>query len=52
MTKYWSNRLNKKKMNSFQCSKRTGFLEVELISASKLLIKSEAQIVLKGELSI
>lgn len=52
LAKYWSNRLNKKKMNSFQCSKRTGFMEVELISASKLLIKSEAQIVFKGELRL
>jgi len=52
LVKYWSSRLNKKKMNSFQCSERTGFMEVELISENKLLIKSEAQIVLKGELRI
>ena len=52
LTKYWSTRLNKKKMNSYQCSERTGFMEVELISNNKLTIKSEAQIVLKGELRI
>lgn len=52
LTKYWSTRLNKTKMNSFQCSERTGFMEVELIDNEKLLIKSEAQIVLKGELRI
>ncbi|MFK7813354.1 MAG: PhzF family phenazine biosynthesis protein [Maribacter sp.] len=52
LSKYWSSRLNKKKMNSFQCSERTGFMEVELISATKLLIKSEAQIVFKGVLRI
>jgi len=52
LTKYWSTRLNKKKMNSFQCSERTGFMEVELISNHKLIIKSEAQIVLKGEFRI
>jgi hypothetical protein len=39
-------------MNSFQCSERTGFTEVEIISDEKLLIMSEAQIVLKGELRI
>lgn len=50
LAKYWGDRLNKKKMNSFQCSERTGFMEVELINDQKLLIKSEAQIVLKGEL--
>ncbi|MCL4131942.1 UNVERIFIED_CONTAM: hypothetical protein GTU68_030212 [Idotea baltica] len=52
LAKYWSTRLNKKKMNSFQCSTRTGFMEVELIGNNKMTIKSEAQIVLKGELSI
>lgn len=52
LSKYWSKRLNKKKMNSYQCSERTGFMEVELISDKTLTIKSEAQIVLKGELRI
>lgn len=52
LAKYWATRLNKNKMNSFQCSKRTGFMEVELISDYKLSIKSEAQIILKGELRI
>ena len=52
LAKYWGTRLNKKKMNSYQCSERTGFMEVELISDNKLTIKSEAQIVLKGELRI
>ena len=50
LAKYWSKRLKKKKMNSFQCSERTGFMEVELISDDKLVIKSQAQIVFKGEL--
>lgn len=50
LAKYWSTRLNKKKMNSYQCSERTGFMEVELIDDSRLIIKSEAQIILKGEL--
>lgn len=52
LAKYWSTRLNKKKMNSFQCSERSGFMEVELISDKKLTIKSEAQIILKGEFRI
>lgn len=52
LSKYWSTRLNKKKMNSYQCSERTGFMEVELISDKALMIRSEAQIVLKGELRI
>jgi PhzF family phenazine biosynthesis protein len=52
LAKYWSKRLNKRKMNSFQCSERSGFMELELISEDKMIIKSEAQIILKGELSI
>jgi PhzF family phenazine biosynthesis protein len=52
LAKYWSKRLNKTKMNSFQCSERSGFMEVELISDDKMTIKSEAQIILKGELNI
>jgi len=52
LTKYWGTRLNKTKMNSFQCSERSGFMELELISDNKLTIKSKAQIVLKGELRL
>ena len=52
LAKYWGSRLNKTKMNAYQCSERTGFMEVELISDKILTIKSEAQIVLKGELRI
>lgn len=52
LAKYWAIRLNKTKMNSFQCSQRTGFMEVELLDEQKMTIKSKAQIVLKGELKI
>ncbi|MEM9076853.1 MAG: PhzF family phenazine biosynthesis protein [Bacteroidota bacterium] len=52
LAKYWGDRLNKKKMGSFQCSERTGFMEVELINEHKMTIKGKAQIVLKGELKI
>jgi len=52
LTPYWSKRLKKTKMKSFQSSKRTGFMEVELISASKLTIKSQAVIVFEGNLKL
>ena len=52
LAKYWSDRLNKKKMNSYQCSERTGFMEVELINDNELLIRGQAQIVLKGQMII
>ena len=52
LTKYWSTRLNKTKMNSYQCSERSGFMEVELIENNKLTIKSQACIILKGKLKL
>lgn len=52
LTKYWSIRLNKTKMNSFQCSERSGFMEVELIANNQLTIKSQACIILKGKLKL
>jgi len=52
LAKYWSDRLGKTKMNSFQCSERSGFMEVELINDRKLTIRSMAQIVFKGQLIV
>lgn len=52
LAKYWSTRLNKSKMNSFQCSERTGFMEVELLDEKTMSIKSEAQIILRGSMQI
>ncbi len=52
LTKYWFKRLYKKRMKSFQCSERSGFMEVGLISEDKMTIKSMARIVLEGKLRI
>lgn len=52
LAKYWSDRIGKKKMNSFQCSERSGFMEVELLNDDKMMIKSQAKIILKGELRL
>jgi PhzF family phenazine biosynthesis protein len=49
LAKYWSTRLGKTKMKSFQSSKRTGSMEVELLG-EKLIITSQAIIVLEGNL--
>jgi PhzF family phenazine biosynthesis protein len=51
LAKYWSSRLGKTRMKSFQSSKRTGFMDVEL-SDGKLLIQSQAVIVFEGRLTI
>jgi len=48
LAKYWSNRLSKKVLNSFQCSQRTGFMKVEIINAVKMSIESNAVILFEG----
>jgi len=52
LAKYWSKRLNKMKMRSFQCSDRTGSMTVELINDQKLNIQSTARIVFEGKLRV
>ncbi len=49
LTKYWSIRLNKKKMKAFQSSHRTGFMKVELDN-DKVLIYGTAVTVFEGNL--
>lgn len=49
---YWSQRLNKQKMQAFQASKRSGFMGLEIIDTDTLLIKGRALIVLEGSLRI
>lgn len=51
LAKYWSSRLGKTKMRSFQASKRTGFMEVEL-KEGKLQILGQAVIVFEGRLTV
>jgi predicted PhzF superfamily epimerase YddE/YHI9 len=48
LTRYWSERLGKTKMKSFQSSKRTGCMEVELTQDQKVLITASAVIVMEG----
>ncbi len=52
LANYWSKRLGKKTLNSFQCSERTGYMKLELVNPHKLIIKSMAKIVLQGELRL
>lgn len=48
---YWSERLGKQKMRSFQASARTGFMELDL-KEDQLLIKGQAVLVLEGIMRI
>ena len=52
LAKYWGDRLDKTIMKSFQSSARTGVMEVELISESKVTISSSAVIVFEGKLKV
>ena len=47
LAKYWSQRLGKSKLKSYQSSKRSGFMDVEL-KDGKMIISSQAIIVLEG----
>ncbi len=49
LAKYWSTRLDKTTMKSFQSSKRTGFMDVELAD-DRVFIRGEAVIVFEGRL--
>jgi len=51
LAKYWSERLGKTRMKSFQASERSGFMDVELVD-DYLLISSQAVIVFEGEISL
>ncbi|MCB1034213.1 MAG: PhzF family phenazine biosynthesis isomerase [Acidobacteria bacterium] len=51
LAKYWSERLGKTKMRSYQSSKRSGFMEVELVD-DQVVIRSQAIIVLEGMMSV
>ena len=51
LAKYWSDKLNKKKMKAFQSSHRTGYMSIELKSETVLII-SEAVIISEGNLVV
>ena len=51
LAKYWSERLNKKRMKAFQSSGRTGYMNVTL-QDEKVLLTSRAVIVLEGNLVV
>ncbi|MDB4077460.1 PhzF family phenazine biosynthesis protein [Porticoccaceae bacterium] len=51
LAKYWSERLGKKKMKSFQSSARSGFMGVE-IDNDQLIITGSAVVIFRGELFV
>ncbi len=51
LAKYWADQFNKNKVNAFQCSKRTGTMEVEILSDS-VIIRSNAVIFSTGLINV
>jgi predicted PhzF superfamily epimerase YddE/YHI9 len=51
LARYWSQRLGKTKMRSYQSSKRSGFMEVEL-KDGQLVIRSQAIVVVEGTMFV
>ncbi|MGW8369168.1 MAG: PhzF family phenazine biosynthesis protein [Gammaproteobacteria bacterium] len=51
LARYWGDRLGKRHLRSFQASKRTGFLDLEL-DGEFVHIGGQAQIVLTGEMHV
>ena len=52
LAKYWSRKKGKSKLRSFQSSKRTGQMEVDVIDENHMTILGQAVVVLEGILSI
>ena len=51
LTKYWAAKLNKTKLNAFQCSSRTGVMSTEIIQ-DKVYILGEAVTILEGQFNL
>lgn len=51
LCKYWTLKLNKKVLNAFQCSERTGSMEVDL-QDGQTVIRSNAVIFMSGEIHL
>jgi PhzF family phenazine biosynthesis protein len=52
LTGYWANKLNKQKLRAFQCSARTGILEVEVLSEEQILITGDAVVMMEGRIRL
>ncbi|MEO8582652.1 MAG: PhzF family phenazine biosynthesis isomerase [Flavitalea sp.] len=49
---YWSPKLGRKQMKAYQCSKRGGELELELLSNTVLKVTASARIMIEGTLNV
>jgi PhzF family phenazine biosynthesis protein len=51
LAKYWSDKIDKKKMKAFQSSQRGGYMNLELVG-NKVIIQSQAVIMFEGDFRI
>lgn len=52
LAKYWSDKLGKAKLKAWQCSKRGGYMNLEIMEEDKLKVTSNAVMVIEGWLTI
>ena len=52
LAKYWADKLDKKRVKSFQCSKRSGSMEIIILNDKDILIKAQAVLVFEGNLQL
>lgn len=49
---YWAEKLNKTRLQAFQCSRRGGFVDVELLQSGAVKLSGQAVTVLQGKMTI
>ncbi|AZQ45147.1 PhzF family phenazine biosynthesis protein [Nonlabens ponticola] len=52
LTAYWAEKLKKRKLKAYQCSARTGILDVEVLDDEHISITGDAVVVVRGELMV
>jgi PhzF family phenazine biosynthesis protein len=52
LSSYWGGRLNKNTFMAYQASKRGGSMKIEILDSNRILITSNAVIVLEGEIFV
>ncbi|KAA3437976.1 PhzF family phenazine biosynthesis protein [Rufibacter hautae] len=52
LAKYWADRLQKTELRAFQLSARGGYLHLNIKDTNTLEVRSQAQIILEGELTL
>ena len=49
---YWAEKLNKTRLRAFQCSRRGGFVDIELLYNGAVKLSGQAVTVLQGKMKV